>query len=122
MAAVDLTDLSRSYPFLHLSRKFGVDYGEVLRIADHVDKSVKWVGPGGIKYEVYTLIPDLPDEVVRLIITICLAPWRWQFPPQGRGLYSENECPGHVASQIDPRICGRCGVHVGDLRPEDEQW
>ncbi len=32
--SVDLRDLSRSYPFLHLSRKFGVDYGVVLAIAD----------------------------------------------------------------------------------------
>jgi hypothetical protein len=25
------------------------------------------------------------------------------------------ECPGHVASEADPKICGRCGVHINEL-------
>jgi hypothetical protein len=31
------------------------------------------------------------------------------------------DCPGHVASPGDPKTCGRCGVHIEELRPlEDE--
>lgn len=26
-------------------------------------------------------------------------------------------CPGHVGSEIDPKICERCGTHVDSLRP-----
>lgn len=29
--------------------------------------------------------------------------------------FTEEACPGHVASEHDSKICGRCGVH-----PEDE--
>jgi len=34
---------------------------------------------------------------------------------------SEDDCPGHVASADDPRVCGRCGVHIDSLRPDTEQ-
>lgn len=34
-------------------------------------------------------------------------------------LVAEEACPGHVASRLDPKICGRCGVHIDSLRPED---
>ncbi len=30
----------------------------------------------------------------------------------------ESACPGHVASVNDPKICGRCGVHIDSLRPD----
>ncbi|MGJ5163208.1 hypothetical protein [Bradyrhizobium sp. HKCCYLR1051] len=30
---------------------------------------------------------------------------------------NENACPGHVASPADPKVCGRCGVHIDSLRP-----
>tara|TARA_R110002020_G_scaffold34066_35_gene103986 strand:- start:14891 stop:15118 length:228 start_codon:yes stop_codon:yes gene_type:complete len=29
-------------------------------------------------------------------------------------------CSGHVASASDPKICGRCGVHIDELRPDAE--
>lgn len=29
---------------------------------------------------------------------------------------SEEACPGHVASDIDPKVCGQCGVHIDSLR------
>ena len=32
----------------------------------------------------------------------------------------ENDCPGHVASADDKKICGRCGVHIDSLRPPDD--
>lgn len=31
----------------------------------------------------------------------------------------EESCAGHVASKDDPKICGRCGVHIDELRPEE---
>lgn len=34
-------------------------------------------------------------------------------------LVAENDCPGHVASDGDPKVCGRCGVHIDSLRPDD---
>lgn len=30
------------------------------------------------------------------------------------------ECMGHVASESDPKVCARCGVHIDELRPSDE--
>jgi hypothetical protein len=32
--------------------------------------------------------------------------------------YGQEECPGHVASESDPKVCGRCGIHIDELRPE----
>jgi hypothetical protein len=73
---VDLTDLSHSYPFLHLSRKFGVEYYVVLALADG--------------YDARYLLPPLESEpynhCARAVHAVCHAPWRWQFPPEGRGL------------------------------------
>ncbi len=34
--------------------------------------------------------------------------------------FSEEACTGHVASKSDPKICGRCGVHIDSLRPPEE--
>lgn len=31
----------------------------------------------------------------------------------------EQDCPGHIASDDNPKICGRCGVHIDSLRPPD---
>lgn len=31
----------------------------------------------------------------------------------------EQSCPGHVASDSDPKVCGRCGIHIDSLRPDD---
>ncbi|RUY12614.1 hypothetical protein EOA25_02860 [Mesorhizobium sp. M2A.F.Ca.ET.040.01.1.1] len=29
-------------------------------------------------------------------------------------------CPGHIASDRDPKVCGRCGIHIDELRPDEE--
>ncbi|RWE78520.1 MAG: hypothetical protein EOS63_17340 [Mesorhizobium sp.] len=29
-------------------------------------------------------------------------------------------CPGHVASATDPKVCARCGIHIDELRPDEE--
>lgn len=31
-------------------------------------------------------------------------------------LVDEQDCPGHIASVGDAKICGRCGVHIDSLR------
>lgn len=33
--------------------------------------------------------------------------------------FSEEACPGHVASDGDPKVCGRCGLHIDSMRPDD---
>jgi len=32
----------------------------------------------------------------------------------------QSHCPGHVASSDDPKTCGRCGIHIDELRPPDD--
>lgn len=34
--------------------------------------------------------------------------------------YTEETCPGHVASNDNPKVCGRCGTHIDSLRPDDD--
>lgn len=34
--------------------------------------------------------------------------------------YNEDECPGHVASEQDGKVCGNCGVHIDSLRPPED--
>lgn len=34
---------------------------------------------------------------------------------------TEENCPGHVASENDPKVCGRCGTHIDSLRPPEDQ-
>lgn len=33
---------------------------------------------------------------------------------------ADNECPGHQASDDDPKVCRHCGTHVDAERPDDE--
>lgn len=30
------------------------------------------------------------------------------------------ECSGHVGSEADRKICSKCGIHIDDLRPDDD--
>lgn len=34
-------------------------------------------------------------------------------------IVTEENCPGHVASRADPKVCDRCGIHIDSLRPDD---
>lgn len=77
---MDLSHLSHSYPFLHLSQKFGVDYGDVLKLVEAIDH------PDPNFYEGSFFVSVLSIEETRIIEKVCRAPWRWQFPPQGRGI------------------------------------
>src|SRR5579859_3386306 len=36
--------------------------------------------------------------------------------------FTEETCPGHVASPDDPKTCDRCGTHIDSLRPDEESW
>jgi hypothetical protein len=33
--------------------------------------------------------------------------------------FTEEQCPGHVASKKDPKVCGLCGTHIDSMRPPD---
>lgn len=35
-------------------------------------------------------------------------------------LWTEDTCPGHVASAGDAKVCGRCGVDIDSFRPDDD--
>ena len=34
--------------------------------------------------------------------------------------FTEENCPGHVASASNSKICGRCGTHIDSLRSDDD--
>lgn len=34
--------------------------------------------------------------------------------------FTEETCPGHVASYRDTKVCGRCGIHIDSLRPPED--
>jgi hypothetical protein len=35
--------------------------------------------------------------------------------------FKEEDCPGHVASADNPKVCDRCGVHIDSLRPMEDE-
>lgn len=80
MATIDLSDLSRSYPFLDLSRKFGVPYEQVLTMVEWFDGHAE-----EDKKRIYAYWDGL-NLLSSAVSAVCLAPWCWQFPPNGRGL------------------------------------
>jgi len=34
-------------------------------------------------------------------------------------IYEEDDCPGHVASATNSKVCQNCGVHVDSFRPSE---
>lgn len=34
-------------------------------------------------------------------------------------IYDEDDCPGHVASPTNSKVCQNCGVHVDSFRPSE---
>lgn len=40
--------------------------------------------------------------------------------PVNNRYHDEEACPGHIASENDPKICGRCGTHIDGLRPDED--
>jgi hypothetical protein len=64
---IDLSDLSHSYPFLHLSRKFGACYDVVLALAAGYDAG-------------YMQPPSRSEpntDCARAVYAACRAPWRF---------------------------------------------
>lgn len=48
--------------------------------------------------------------------------WWGEIPEDERDGRHSELCPGHVASEADAKVCGRCGVNIAEFRPEpDEQ-
>lgn len=43
----------------------------------------------------------------------------WVRAARKRIAQAEDDCPGHVASATDAKVCGRCGIHIDELRPDD---
>ena len=37
----------------------------------------------------------------------------------GEWSLTPEQCSGHVASATSPNICGRCGIHIDELRPSE---
>jgi hypothetical protein len=77
---IDLSDLSHSFPFLHLSRKLGLPYQHVLMVASHYDRRTlrppaDWVRQG------------MSMGALEAIWNVCHSPWRWDMSRTGeRGL------------------------------------
>lgn len=43
--------------------------------------------------------------------------WFYGEKPEGAKVkFTDQTCPDHVASESDPKICGRCGIHIDSLR------
>lgn len=68
-----------------------------------------------------------PDELARLNAgaPVLLRVLGSGHPPVmievGDAQWTEETCPGHVASPQDPRVCGRCGVHIAELQPPEDE-
>ena len=35
--------------------------------------------------------------------------------------YGQDECPCHTASESDRKVCGKCGIHIDELRYEEPE-
>ncbi|WP_186390174.1 hypothetical protein [Stappia sp. TSB10P1A] len=44
----------------------------------------------------------------------------WLRAARRRIALAEEACAGHVAAAGNPKVCQRCGVHIDDLRPDDD--
>lgn len=92
---VGFSALSRSYPFLDLARILRRPYAAVLAAAEMIDRwPLHNFGVGYIHEEtlrmhclrVANAVHELTTDEVVMVHRVCAAPWRWQFPPEGRGL------------------------------------
>jgi hypothetical protein len=44
----------------------------------------------------------------------------WLTAARKKLAHLQDDCPGHVASEADMKICGRCGMHIDEMRPPDD--
>lgn len=42
-------------------------------------------------------------------------------PSDGAFDTTEENCPGHVASAADQKVCRLCGIHIDSLRPPEDE-
>lgn len=68
------------------------------------------------------MMRSLEDKTPVFVTVDCGAvPFDHEFAINMRGFeFEENDCPGHVASAHDNKVCGRCGTHIDSLRPDEE--
>ncbi len=89
-----------------------------------LDSFAQYIEPG-IKL---TLVARMPgdtdcefvlteDDLVEVLAPIERR--RIEKPTFGLGA-APRDCPGHVASASDPKVCGYCGIHIDSLRPDGE--
>lgn len=96
---VGFGSLSRSYPFQDLARILGRPYRAVLAAAEMIDRwPLRQFGIGYVKDQipeeilktnclrVANAVRELTRDEVGVVHRVCAAGWRWQFPPEGRGL------------------------------------
>ena len=44
----------------------------------------------------------------------------WVRAARKRIAQAEDDCPGHIAGESSRKTCGRCGIHIDELRPDDD--
>lgn len=102
-----------------IAAKYGADAvaGMVDITPKHAIEAAKkdgpWIAGNVIYFEGYTI-----PEVDRALNDRAAADKK---NARGAFKFSEESCPGHVASRADPRICARCGVHIDSFRPPDDE-
>ncbi len=65
-----------------------------------------YVGPGPVDYSVATCEALETVEALRAGHSVVTT--------------TEEACPGHIASENDPKVCGRCGTHIDSLRLSED--
>lgn len=65
--------------------------------------SVEWWKPKGRRRDLIRAAALIVAEIERL----------------DRAASPEEHCPDHIASESDPKVCGRCGVHVDSFRLDE---
>ncbi len=79
----DLSDLSHSYPFLHLSRKFNRSYSDVLELVGLIDSLYAQDMRDDMSWSAH--IGNHP--LVLAVKSVCRASWRWDMSKvEERGL------------------------------------
>jgi hypothetical protein len=72
---------THTYPFLALARRLGVDYADVLNVADIFDNTHK---NSVIPWKVDSWNALSPSSRA-MVEAVCKAKWRWKYPPSRRG-------------------------------------
>lgn len=71
---------------------------------------------GSLRKAIEYIDVTLRDRIHRGIATSGLR----KRPDVGFYPYTDENCPNHVASPGDRKVCAMCGIHVDELRPPEE--